>query len=108
MKKKREKRNWMLCIVLLLMAFTLSVCTAQAYSYSDYYDEDEEDDDKLEYYDYHTGRWKVISEPDPVSYGYGGGSSSVIMMMPLFIIFFLIFFPWLAYSLVRIASGKLR
>ena len=90
----------------VLICFTLLiVTTAQAYSYSDYYDED--DEEELEYYDYHTGRWEVIPEPDPVSYG-GGGSSSVIMMMPLFIIFFLIFFPWLAYALVRAVGGRFR
>ena len=93
----------------LLICFTLLiVTTAQAYSYSDYYDENVEDNEELEYYDYHTGRWEIISEPDPVSYGYGGGGSSLAMMMPLFIIFFLIFFPGLVYALVRVAGGKLR
>lgn len=101
-----------LWIAVLIIAFVISaITTLQAYSYSGYYDENEGDDmddnEELEYYDYHTGRWKVIPEPDPGSYGYGGGGS-VAMMVPLFAIFFLIFFPWLAYALVRAVGGKSR
>lgn len=109
-----------LWIALLAICFALLVVgTAQAYSYNDYYDrgydrepdwEEEEDDwekgddDELEYYDYHTGQWKTIPEPDPycysVSYGHSRRSlSPVSVMMPLFIVFFVLLLPWLAYAL---------
>lgn len=108
-----EKKNGivgLLWIVLLVICFALLVVsTAQAYSYSDYYDWDEEDgvdDDELEYYDHRIGQWEKIPEPDPWEYGYGYRRSPVSMMMPLFIIFFVIFLPWLAYALGRGADGK--
>lgn len=96
-----------LWIALSVIGFVLlAVGTAQAYSYNDYYDGNEEGnneedinewDDAVGYYDY-TGQWHEIPEPDPypVSYSRGHRSMSPIsMMMPLFIIFFVVFLPWL-------------
>ena len=105
-----ENKNGM--VGWLLICFTLLiVTTAQAYSYSDYYDENEEDNEELEYYDYHTGRWETIPEPDPycypVSYSHSHRTFSPISaMIPLFIIFFVIFLPWLVYVLAHAAVGK--
>ena len=114
---------------MLVISFAVFVVsTAQAYSYNDYYgwDDDRENDwndeddwrdeggdDELEYYNYHTGRWETIPEPDPycypVSYGHSRSHRSlspISMMMPLFIIFFVIFLPWLAYALGHDEDGE--
>jgi uncharacterized membrane protein len=94
-------KNGIMCLLgmafLIVAMFALLVISiTQAYSYNN-----EEDNDNLEYYDYHTGQWEEISEPDPYSYpvSYSCRRSPVSMMMPLFIIFFVVFLPWLAYAL---------
>ena len=108
--KKRNMVDVFGVMLLLGIALTLLITTAQAYSYNDYYgyDDDRENnldeeqgDDELEYYDYSTGRWKTIPEPDPyypaVSYGHHHGRTPISTMMPLFIFFF-VFLLWLAYA----------
>lgn len=117
----RENKNGLvgpLFIAFFLISFALLIVgVGQAYSYSDYYDGDNEewneewnneedvneldDDDAVGYYDY-AGQWHEIPEPDPyypaMSYGHHRGRSPVGMTIPLFIFFF-VFIPWLAYAL---------
>jgi uncharacterized membrane protein (DUF485 family) len=111
------KANIILVAVLVIAFVFAMVCTVQAYSYYDdynYYEDNErgeeheyesewdqrptdEDEEGLEYYDYQTGQWRTIPEPDPWIGGPGVGCGcpfmggmSIIVFGVMFFFFFII------------------